>query len=86
MNPIGIYLPSGLPSRLPSEGAATAQAPAPPPPIGPNPRLRLDPALGVVVMEFLDQAGKLRHSAPTEEQLRAYRLAAQTLKPPEGKP
>lgn len=71
--PIGIYLPSGLPSRLPSRSAATAQAPAPPPPIGPNPRLRLDPALGVVVMEFLDQAGKLRHSAPTEEQLRAYR-------------
>jgi iron complex outermembrane receptor protein len=38
-------------------------------------RLRLDPALGVVIVEFLDSAGKLSRSTPTEAQLRAYRQA-----------
>jgi hypothetical protein len=76
MKPITTYLPTGLPAQpvhRPPE-AATAPPPAAPP-IGPNPRLRLDPALGVVVMEFLDAAGKLSRSAPTEAQLRAYRQA-----------
>ncbi len=76
MNPITTYLPTGLPANIvnrPPE--APAAAPTPAAPIGPNPRLRLDPALGVVVMEFLDATGKLSRSAPTEAQLRAYRLA-----------
>jgi len=37
--------------------------------------LRLDPALGIVVMEFLDSGGKLARSAPSEAQLQAYRQA-----------
>ena len=59
MKPIGTYLPTGQPA----------------PPIGPNPRLRLDPALGIVVMEFLDGEGKVARSAPSAAQLEAYRNA-----------
>jgi hypothetical protein len=40
----------------------------------PNPSLRLDPALGLVVMEFRDQAGRTA-TLPTERQLEAYRSA-----------
>lgn len=75
MKPITTYLPTGLPAKPaipPTEAAAAPPAAAP---IGPNPRLRLDPALGVVVMEFLDSAGKLARSSPTEAQLEAYRRA-----------
>lgn len=73
MNTITTYLPTGLPAKpaiRPEEAAAAT--PPPVPPIGPNPRLRLGPALGVVVMEFLDSAGRLARSMPTETQLRAY--------------
>jgi hypothetical protein len=76
MNPITTYLPTGLPAKPLNRPGESAAATAPPsPPIGPNPRLRLDPALGVVVMEFLDSAGKVARSTPTEAQLRAYRQA-----------
>ncbi len=77
MRPIGTYLPSGLPAQAPSQPPTSAPAAAAPqlPPIGPNPRLRLDPALGIVVMEFLDSGGKLARSAPSEAQLQAYRQA-----------
>ena len=82
MRPIGTYLPSGLPAQAPPEAPApTPAAAAAPqlPPIGPNPRLRLDPALGIVVMEFLDSAGKVARSAPNEAQLQAYRNAQRGL-------
>lgn len=75
MNPITTYLPTGLPAKPVSRPEEAAAAPPAAPPIGPNPRLRLDPALGVVVMEFLDSAGKVARSTPTEAQLRAYRQA-----------
>jgi hypothetical protein len=74
MKPIGTYLPSGLPAA-PTAGPPAAAAPPPAPPIGPNPRLRLDPALGIVVTEFLDGAGKVARSAPSAAQLEAYRNA-----------
>ncbi|MEI6159103.1 MAG: hypothetical protein WCP77_04645 [Roseococcus sp.] len=80
MKPIGTYLPTGLPATPPARAADPPAAAAPPlPPIGPNPRLRLDPALGVVVMEFLDSAGKVERSAPSEAQLQAYRNAQRGL-------
>lgn len=41
----------------------------------PNPALRLDPASGVVVIEFRDGQGEIRESLPTEAQLRRYRVA-----------
>jgi hypothetical protein len=40
----------------------------------PNPSLRLDPALGLVVLEFRDQAGRTA-TLPTERELAAYRTA-----------
>ena len=75
MNPITTYLPTGLPAKPLNRPEETPAVPAAAPPIGPNPRLRLDPALGVVVMEFLDSGGKVARSTPTEAQLRAYRQA-----------
>ncbi len=41
----------------------------------PNPSIRMDPALGIVVLEFRDQRGAVR-SIPTERELEAYRAAA----------
>lgn len=40
----------------------------------PNPSLRLDPALGLVVMEFRDRQGRTE-TLPTEKELEAYRSA-----------
>ena len=41
----------------------------------PNPTLRLDPALGMVVIEFHNYAGNVTTSIPGERQLEAYRTA-----------
>jgi len=38
-----------------------------------NPSLRLDPALGLVVIEFHDDSGTLTSSIPSERQIEAYR-------------
>lgn len=43
-----------------------------------NPALRLDPALGLVVIEFHDDAGKLTRSIPNQRQIDAYRLHDKT--------
>jgi hypothetical protein len=53
-----------------------------------NPTLRLDAALGLVVIEFRNQSGAVTTSIPSERQLRAYeRWAATRLGPmPAGKP
>ena len=40
----------------------------------PNPQLRLDPALGLVVIEFRDDAGTVTTSIPSQRQLEAYRM------------
>jgi hypothetical protein len=45
-------------------------------PIGPNPSLRFEPTLGLVVFELRDSAGEVTRSVPTERELRAYRTAA----------
>ena len=42
----------------------------------PNPSLRLDSTLGMVVIEFRDDAGAVTRSIPTERQLNAYRTHA----------
>ena len=88
MNPIGTYLHSGRPAAMPRREEPPTPLAAP---MGPNPRLRIEPALGMVVVEFLDTAGKIRQSAPTEAALEAYRRAQrfgepQMEKPPGGKP
>jgi hypothetical protein len=38
----------------------------------PNPSLRLDPALGLVVMEFRSETGAVTSSIPSQRQLQAY--------------
>jgi hypothetical protein len=56
------------------EDAPAARAP----PIAanlPNPRLRLDGDLGLVVIEFLDADGKVANSLPTPREIDAYRSA-----------
>ena len=63
----------------PARGSAAARE-APPPKPGPpftNPDLRLDPALGLVVIEFHDDAGKLTNSIPSQRQIDAYRRDGQ---------
>ena len=42
----------------------------------PNPSLRLDPALGIVVMEFRNKSGSVESTLPTQRELDAYRSAA----------
>ena len=44
----------------------------------PNPQLRLDPALGLVVIEFRDASGTITTSIPSQRQLEAYRMWEQT--------
>jgi hypothetical protein len=43
-----------------------------------NPSLRLDPALGLVVLEFHGGAGAVTTSIPSERQLQAYQRWVQT--------
>ena len=42
----------------------------------PNPSLRLDPALGIIVMEFRNKSGGVESTLPTQRELDAYRSAA----------
>lgn len=46
---------------------------APPPFPSLNPSLQLDAALGIVVLEFRNDAGTVTSSIPSEQQLAAYR-------------
>lgn len=71
------------PAGAPPAGAAARN--------GPNPSLRVEPSLGIVVFEVRDTAGEVVRSVPTERELRDYRAAAlrgapepQTLNPPGG--
>jgi hypothetical protein len=59
------------------EMKSSPTARAPPQPMAaplptPNPTLRLDPALGMVVIEFHDTTGALTTSIPSQRQLAAY--------------
>ena len=79
--PIGQGLPVGPRAHAPT--AAPSQPHHAAPPVGagqamPNPTLRLDPTLGLVVIEFRDERGAVKNSFPTERQLAAYRASANT--------
>ena len=59
--------------------AETARAPRPAPssagapsPGTPSPTLRLDPALGLVVIEFVSESGEITSSIPSQRELTAY--------------
>jgi hypothetical protein len=55
----------------PTARAPPSQPVATPPPT-PNPTMRLDPALGMVVIEFHNTSGALTTSIPSQRQLAAY--------------
>jgi len=70
--------------------AATPDAASPPADTArPNPSLRLDGALGMVIIEFRSESGAVAASIPTERQLEAYRMWERTGSggaPPPGRP
>lgn len=59
-------------------GMERAEGAMPPPaaPATPNPRLRLDSSLGMVVIEFRDTVGDVSNTIPSERAIAAYRAAA----------
>ena len=69
----------GLPPPAGAVGGdrpAGAVPPEPSPEIGPpNPRLRIDRDLGMVVIEFRDAAGRVSVSLPTPREIEAYRAS-----------
>lgn len=79
-NAIGpAWAPAMQPRLAPAPASAPALAPVPherATAIAPNPSLRFDPTLGMVVFELRDSAGEVTRSMPTEHELRAYRTAA----------
>ena len=74
-----------IPALGPLATPVTAAAPAPPEVVlapaavaavpEPSPRMRLDPALGLVVLEFRDARGEVTQTLPSARQLAAYRIA-----------
>jgi hypothetical protein len=50
-------------------------------PMHPNPSLRIDPALMMVVMEFYDASGHVAESIPSARQLNDYRRSMQAAGP-----
>ena len=59
-------------------GMERADGAMPPPaaPATPNPRLRLDGSLGMVVIEFRDTVGDVANTIPSPRAIAAYRAAA----------
>jgi hypothetical protein len=88
--PNELTIPAVQPATLPNARAPT-RAPADPPAPAPvqayiNPSLRLDPGLGLVVIEFRNDAGAVTRSIPSKQQIDAYRTHEQTPPGPDGKP
>jgi hypothetical protein len=69
------------PTPLPASPRNTAPSPAPaaPPasPPVPNPRLRIEAALNLVVLEFRDGGGEVSLSIPSARELDAYRTGTE---------
>jgi hypothetical protein len=67
--------PGDTPPELKSEAIANHATPTPAASSQPylNPSLRLDAALGLVVIEFRDASGSITSSIPSQRQLEAYR-------------
>ena len=65
------------PALMPRAGPPPASPPAgsPPQPLL-NPRLRIDPALNLVVLEFRDRGGEISRTIPTAREIEAYRSGA----------
>jgi hypothetical protein len=75
------------PSQPATSATFAATAPGPPPP---SPTLRFDASLGILVIEFHNDAGQVANSIPTQRQLEAYRTRAefgpQPVQPASGAP
>ncbi len=72
-------LPVAPPTSAPSATAVASTTPNP----TPNPTLELDPALGLVVIQFHNDSGVVTSSIPSQQQINAYRLWQETkLGPP----
>ena len=83
MQPLIGLSPTRPRDSLPTQAIALAAPPREEPatsPGLPNPRLRLDPRLGLVVLEFRDGQGRVERTLPTERELAAYRSAATAAK------
>lgn len=61
--------------RAMAAGAVSDRPVAAVAPATPNPRLRLDAPLGMVVIEFRDAGGDVANTIPTPRQIAAYRAA-----------
>lgn len=62
---------TGQPTVAPAVPAVTA-------PVTPNPRLRLDGSLGMVVLEFRGSGGEVANTIPSPREIAAYRATAMT--------
>jgi hypothetical protein len=60
-------------ARATEAGAAAVAPPMPEVAPQPNPTVHLDPALGLVVLDFVNAQGAVVSSIPTERQLDAFR-------------
>jgi hypothetical protein len=73
-------IPSTSPAILPASPTAPRVQPQPEPAaprlLPPNPSLRFDGTLSMLVLEFRDAKGEIARSIPTERELEAYRLAS----------
>ena len=68
--------PARAASRAMSDGAAAPAMPVAAAPATPNPRLRLDGSLGMVVLEFRGAGGEVANTIPSPRAIAAYRAAA----------
>jgi hypothetical protein len=75
LRPVQISDPPRAPVRAAGPEREPGAAPPPPAPATPNPRLRLDGSLGMVVIEFRDAVGDVANTIPTPRQIAAYRAA-----------
>ncbi|MEO3473323.1 hypothetical protein AAFN86_15750 [Roseomonas sp. CAU 1739] len=63
-------------ARAAGQAMAAETVPAVAAPATPNPRLRLDGSLGMVVLEFRGAAGEVANTIPSPRAIAAYRAAA----------
>lgn len=68
--------PARLAPRAMGPAAAATALPVASPPATPNPRLRLDGSLGMVVLEFRGTGGEVANTIPSPRAIAAYRAAA----------
>jgi len=76
--------PDRIRSNQPGPAASfEPKTPGPPPP---SPTLRFDASLGILVIEFHNDAGQVANTIPTQRQLDAYRSRAESGAPPQTTP